>query len=288
MTFNTLIEPTQLAAHLEDGDWVVFDCRFDLADTGRGRRDHDAGHVPGARYAHLDDDLSGPGTPGSGRHPLPDPQAFITWLAAQGVSNDSQVVVYDEDSGAVAARLWWMLRHWLGHPAVAVLHGGWAAWQDADLTVETAQRPALPGEFSATANPDAAIDTDPLAEQLQAERVRLLDARMPPRFRGEIEPLDPVAGHVPGALNIPFPVNLVDGRFDTPDNLRARYLTALDGMDPAHAVCMCGSGVTACHDLLAMDIAGLCGGRLYVGSWSAWCSDPSRPMATSREGIDTE
>lgn len=279
MTFSTLIEPGQLAAHLDDGDWVVFDCRFDLGDTGKGRRDYQAGHIPGARYAHLDEHLAGPIVPGSGRHPLPDPDGFIVWLASQGVSNDSQVVVYDDGAGAIASRLWWMLRHWLGHPACALLQGGWAAWQAAGLATETGEPAAIAGEFVATPDDQAVITTEALAQALQDGSVRLLDARMPPRFKGEMEPLDPVAGHVPGAVNLPFPVNLVDGLFDAPASLRARYQAALDGKAAEQAVLMCGSGVTACHDLLAMDIAGLSGARLYVGSWSAWCSDPARPAA---------
>lgn len=280
MSFSTLIEAEQLAAHLDDNDWVIFDCRFDLGDTAKGRREYDAGHIPGACYAHLDQDLAGPIVPGSGRHPLPDADTFIAWLASQGVSNSSQVVVYDDGAGAFASRLWWMLRHWLGHPAVALLHGGWEAWQQAGLPVETAARHPLPGEFSARPDAEAVIGTEQLAAALQQDAVRLLDARMPPRFKGELEPLDPVAGHVPGAVNLPFMVNLADGRFDDANSLRQRYLAALDGVAPDRTVCMCGSGVTACHDLLAMEIAGLPGGRLYVGSWSAWCSDPDRPVAT--------
>jgi thiosulfate/3-mercaptopyruvate sulfurtransferase len=172
-----------------------------------------------------------------------------------------------------------MLRHWLGHQATAVLHGGLADWQAAGLGCETDTPPPMPGEFAATPNPGVVIDTPALAEALADERLRLLDARMPPRFRGEMEPLDPVAGHIPGAINLPFTVNLVDGYFDAPDSLRARYLAALDGVVPRNSVCMCGSGVTACHDLLAMEVAGLPGGRLYVGSWSAWCSEPGRAVA---------
>jgi thiosulfate/3-mercaptopyruvate sulfurtransferase len=279
MAFTTLIEPGQVAPHLDDDDWVVFDCRFDLADPGKGRRDYQASHVPGSRYADLDEQLSGAIVPGSGRHPLPDPQVFIDWLASQGVSNDSQVVVYDDAEGAFAARLWWMLKHWLGHQACALLHGGWTSWRAEGLPTTSEQHQAVPGSLVARARDDALIGTDELAEAMAAERIRLLDARMPPRFRGELEPLDPVAGHVPGAVNLPFPVNLVDGRFDAADSLRARYLAALESMSPEHAVCMCGSGVTACHNLLAMELAGLPGGRLYVGSWSAWCSDPARPVA---------
>lgn len=279
MAYNTLIEASQLAAHLDDNDWVIFDCRFDLGDTAKGQREYTAGHIPGARYAHLDNDLAGAIVTGSGRHPLPDPQVFIAWLASQGVSNDTQVVVYDDGAGAIAARLWWMLRHWLGHQATALLHGGWAGWQAADQPVESQAPVILPGEFIASTNPHVVIDTATLAKRLFSDRLRLLDARMPPRFKGEMEPLDPVAGHVPGAFNLPFMVNLVDGVFDTPDNLRARYLAALDGVAAGDAVCMCGSGVTACHDLLAMDVAGLPGARLYVGSWSAWCSDPARPVS---------
>lgn len=279
MTFSTLIDPDQLAPHLADPAWVVFDCRFDLGDTAKGRRDYDTGHIPGARYAHLDHDLAGPIVPGSGRHPLPDPATFVAWLRDQGVSRDSQVVVYDDGAGAMASRLWWMLKHWLGHDAVVVLQGGWDAWQAAGLPAESGAPAVIPGDFDATANREVAIDTGELAAALADGAVRLIDARMPPRFKGEMEPLDRVPGHVPGAVNLPFPVNLVEGRFDTPENLRAHYLGALDGMAPQDTVCMCGSGVTACHDLLAMELAGLPGARLYVGSWSAWCSDPARPVA---------
>jgi len=279
MAFSTLIEPEQLAPHLGDADWVVFDCRFDLGDTAKGRRDYAAGHIPGARYAHLDDDLAGPIVPGSGRHPLPDPQAFIDWLQRQGVSKTSQVVVYDDGAGAIAARLWWMLRHWLGHESTALLHGGWAAWQTAGLASTTDQPQPPTGDFAARTNTAVVIDTQALADAMADEPPCLLDARMPPRFKGEIEPLDPVAGHIPGAVNLPFTVNLVESRFANLENLRAHYLAALDGTPPENTVCMCGSGVTACHDLLAMELVGLPGGRLYVGSWSAWCSDPVRPVA---------
>jgi thiosulfate/3-mercaptopyruvate sulfurtransferase len=279
MAFSTLIEAAQLAAHLDDADWVIFDCRFDLGDTTKGRRDYDAGHIPGARYAHLDEDLAGPIVPGSGRHPLPDAEAFIAWLRRQGVSNDSQVVVYDEGAGAFASRLWWMLRHWLGHEATALLHGGLDAWQSSGLPTDTQPARPLPGDLSALPDDSRLIDSNSLADALQAGDTCLIDARMPPRFKGEMEPLDPVAGHIPGAVNLPFAVNLVEGRFNDPEELRQRYLAAMEGKDPAHTVCMCGSGVTACHDLLAMEIAGLPGGRLFVGSWSAWCSDPGRPVA---------
>lgn len=288
MSFSTLIEADQLAAHLDNSDWVVFDCRFDLGDTAKGRREYDAGHIPGARYAHLDDDLAGPVVPGSGRHPLPDAEAIIAWLRRQGVSDHTQVVVYDEGAGAFASRLWWMLRHWLGHEATALLHGGMAAWTAAGHPVDTDLPQPAAGRFSGQPDAGRIIDSETLSNALAEDEIRLIDARMPPRFKGEMEPLDPVAGHVPGAVNVPFAVNLVDGRFDDPDNLKQRYLAVLDDKSPVQTVCMCGSGVTACHDLLAMEIAGLDGGRLYVGSWSAWCSDPSRPVEATREEIDTE
>ena len=278
--YTTLIQPQQLAPHLADPRWAVFDCRFDLADPGAGRRAYLAGHVPGAQYAHLDDDLAGPITQTSGRHPLPDPRAFAERLGRWGVGNDSQVVVYDGATGGIAARLWWMLR-WLGHRDVAVLDGGFAAWQRAQLPVETETRARPAARFSGSPRDAAWIGSADLAECLARQDIALVDARASDRFAGRNETIDPVAGHVPGARNHPFAINLdADNRFLPALELHRRWSATLGGAPAAQAVCMCGSGVTACHNLLALEIAGLHGARLYPGSWSEWIRDPRRAVAT--------
>ncbi|WP_425258293.1 sulfurtransferase [Rubrivivax sp. RP6-9] len=275
MSFATLISAEQLRAL--PGPVVLLDCSFDLGDGSAGERAFTAGHLPGAQYAHLDRDLSGAKAPGQGRHPLPDRTAFAARAGAWGVRPGVQVVAYDAQGGPYASRLWWLLR-WLGHDAVAVLDGGLAAWQAAGGTLEAgtatpAGGPAYPAS-DAPAMPS--IDTGALLAALG--RVRVLDARAGERFRGEVEPLDPVAGHIPGATLRCFKDNLLpDGRFKPAAQLRAefdRYATP-----PEQVVHQCGSGVTACHNLLAMTHAGLAGARLYPGSWSAWCSDPARPVA---------
>lgn len=281
MTHTTVISAAALQPHLTAGDWVVFDCRFDLGDPQAGYRDYRAGHLPGAHYAHLDERLSSPIGPDTGRHPLPDPVALAAWLGECGVQRGSQVVVYDALNGAVAARLWWLLR-WLGHEAVAVLDGGFKAWVDAGNVLEQeVPSPRGAGDYPAAVQHTMAIEVDELQEALQAERVRLLDARAPARFRGETEPLDRVAGHVPGAVNLSFSENLAPGgRYLKAAALRERLARAMGPFSPADTVCMCGSGVTACHTLLAMEMAGLSGARLYAGSWSEWIADPQRPVAT--------
>lgn len=278
MGFTTLISVADLAPHLNDPDWIVFDCRHDLVDTGIGRRAYAQSHIPGARFLHLDDDLSGPQTGANGRHPLPDPEDFRARLAALGMANDKQAVAYDASGGYYAARLWWMLR-WVGHDRVAVLDGGWEAWLAAGLPV-TSQLPAIkPGAFSGAAH-DCTVDTKFISAQLGHSRVRLIDARSPDRFRGENETLDPVGGHIPGAANRFFKNNLAaDGCFKPPAELKREFSALLDALPPTQVVHQCGSGVTACHNLLAMEIAGLHGSKLYPGSWSEWCSDPQRPVA---------
>lgn len=279
---STLIRVGQLADRLADANTLVFDCRFDLNDPDNGRKDYDTGHIPGARYAHLNDNLAGPVGLGTGRHPLPDVDVFITWLREQGLCNRHQVVIYDDSAGAMAARLWWMLRHWLGHTATAVLDGGWNAWAEAGLPVESARPETVPGDFAARPDTSRVVDSDTVAQRLNQGSACLIDARMPRRFRGEMEPLDPAAGHIPGARNVPFTANLAaSGRFAEPGTLRSQYQQVLEHHAPADTICSCGSGVTACHNLLAMDLAGLSGAQLYVGSWSAWCSDPARPIVTS-------
>jgi thiosulfate/3-mercaptopyruvate sulfurtransferase len=284
MIHRALVDCAEASARLDDPAWCLFDCRFDLADTGRGERNFLQAHIPGASYAHLDHHLSGSITPASGRHPLPDPTALSAWLGRHGVAPGVQVVVYDDTGGSMAVRLWWLLR-WLGHDAVAVLDGGWPAWQAAGLPVAggTAAKPA-PRVFNGTPDWHEVVTTAAIARQLETggDDILLLDARTAERFRGEAEPIDPVAGHVPGALNLPLQDNLNDdGTFRSPQALRALYAPLLDGRPPGRVAAMCGSGVTACHDLLAMEIAGLRGGRLYAGSWSEWIRDPARPVATA-------
>lgn len=279
MFYTTLVDTQTLAEHL-DAAWRVFDCRFALSDPPAGERACREGHIPGARYLHLDHDLAGPVTLQSGRHPLPDPEILAKKLAAAGVSTDTQVVAYDAAAGAFAARLWWLLR-WLGHSQVAVLDGGWQRWvrEGRPASVETPAN-AAKGNLRAHADRSLWLDAGEVWQQTQANSGRLFDARARERFRGEVEPIDPVAGHVPGAVNLPYAENVSeDGCFKSVAALHARFLSALNGVSPDRAVSMCGSGVTACHNLLAMEVAGLKGARLYAGSWSEWIRDPQRPVA---------
>lgn len=281
---HPLITPQALAARLDDPDWIVFDCRHAPAGAPPGRATHDqgpgayaAGHIPGARYADLERDLAGPIGAGTGRHPLPDWNAFCAWLGRQGVGNDSTVVVYDASSGAWAARLWWMLCA-LGHARVAVLDGGFARWQREGHPVTTDAPRIEPATF--TGRPEAAQQAT--LEEVQAHLgdpgLLLVDARAPERYRGETEPIDPRAGHIPGAVNLPFAGNVdAEGVFLPPERLRERLLRAYGGRPPETTVHYCGSGVTACHNLLAQAATGLPPGRLYAGSWSQWCADPQRP-----------
>ena len=281
--FQTLIDCKQLAASLGDPDWRVFDCRFDLAATARGEQDYAEAHLPGAYYAHLDRDLSGPITAQSGRHPLPDPARLRAWFGRHGIAPTTQVVVYDDSGGNMAVRLWWLLR-WFGHDRVALLDGGWQAWTVAGLPLQRSAPPAAdPVSFDGNPDWEQVVSTDTLHHQLVTGegRLQLMDARTAQRFRGEEEPIDPVAGHIPGAVNIPLQDNLDPrGCFKPAQELRAMYLQALGETPADQVVAMCGSGVTACHNLLAMELGGLHGGRLYAGSWSEWIRDPGRPVAT--------
>lgn len=275
MTYRTLITAAELRALA--GPRVLLDCSFDLADPAAGERGFAAAHLPGAQYAHLDRDLSGPKAPGRGRHPLPERAAFAATAGRWGVAPGVQVVCYDGQGGPYAARAWWLLR-WLGHDAVAVLDGGPAAWQADGGTLSAEPAPAMAqAPYPARAEPAMpTVDAATLLRRLG--RVRIVDARAPERFRGETEPLDPVAGHIPGATNRVFKLNLgPDGRFKPAAQLRAEFdAWATPTGETVH---QCGSGVTACHNLLAMAHAGLDGTVLYPGSWSEWCSDPSRPVA---------
>ena len=281
MTFSTLISATELARHLGDAAWVVCDCRHDLADTGAGRRAYAESHIPGARFVHLEKDLSARKTGRNGRHPLPDPDKFAHRLGELGIANGKQVVAYDASGGPYTARLWWMLR-WLGHDAAAVLDGGWNAWVK-DQHPVTNQVPRIEAaRFAPRPRTGVAVDAKAVAARLGKPGPLLLDARIPGRFRGENETLDPVAGHIPGAMNRPWQLNLeTDGRFKTTVELRKEFGETLAGRAPEQVTHYCGSGVTACHNLLAMEVAGFAGSKLYPGSWSEWCSDPSRPIAIS-------
>jgi thiosulfate/3-mercaptopyruvate sulfurtransferase len=275
--FTAVISPARLAESLGGNGWVVVDCRFDLGASEKGLQAFRTSHVPGAVYAHLDRDLSGAIGGNTGRHPLPDAGRFMQWLGRQGIGNDSQVVAYDDTGGSMASRLWWLLR-WLGHERVAVLDGGWQAWTKAGLPVTAQSRPPRPTEFCGGPDMSGIVTTQALL--LPEPRRLIVDVRAAERFRGEREPIDPVAGHIPGAVNLPLQRHLVpDGRFLPAADLRALYLPMVTDRQPADLVFMCGSGVTACHGILAMQRAGLPGARLYAGSWSEWIRDAARPVA---------
>lgn len=280
--FSTLISVQSLQTLLASGSPpVVLDTSFDLNDAAAGERAYRGAHLPGALYAHLDRDLCGEKTGRNGRHPLPERAVFAATAGRFGVTPTTQVVVYDRQAAMFSARLWWMLR-WLGHEAVAVLDGGFAAWQLAGGAVQGAAVSVAPQSaypIGAEVSPLVrTIDADTL--QAQLGRIGLIDARAPERFRGEVEPLDAQAGHIPGASNRFFKDNLAaDGRFKPAEVLRAELLTLIGERSASEVVHQCGSGVTACHNLLAMAVAGIDGAALFPGSWSEWSSDPSRPVA---------
>jgi thiosulfate/3-mercaptopyruvate sulfurtransferase len=279
MPYATLVSTQELFEHLSDPNWVVFDCRHDLKRPEVGPREYAKSHVPGARFLHVDEDLSAPLTGKNGRHPLPDPEEFARKLGAAGVDRAKQVVAYDAHGGSYAARLWWMLR-WLGHDAVAVLDGGWGKWLREERPETDAVPMPEPARF-APARRAPAVDTAFVLAHLRDPSLLVVDARSAERYSGATEPLDPVAGHIPGSINLPFQDNLAAGGvFKSAGALRALWEPLLHGLAPANVVHSCGSGVSACHNLLAMEIAGLSGSRLYAGSWSEWCADPTRPIAT--------
>lgn len=278
MAYSTLIDGARLQPQLGDPGWCVVDVRHQLADTTYGERAYAAGHIPGAVFLHLDRDLSGPLTGSNGRHPLPDPAALMARLSAVGIGNATQVVVYDDAGGMIAGRLWWLLR-WLGHDRVALLDGGFPLWQAEGRPVDAMPAARPVARFSGQPR-DGAVDTAWLLAHLGRPELCLVDARGADRFRGENETIDPVGGHIPGARNRCFKDNLeADGRFKPAAVLHAEYLALLAGNAPTEVVMQCGSGVSACLNLLAMEIAGLRGAKLYPGSWSEWCADPARPVA---------
>jgi len=285
--YATLISVAQLQAlQRSNAPLVVFDCSFELSQPGAGDAQYAQSHIAGALRADLDRNLSAHGAPDAasgGRHPLPSREAFARWVGSMGVQPTTQVVVYDRQGMNYCGRLWWMLK-WLGHQAVAVLDGGFAAWQAAGGGVEQgsiqASAAGAAPAYPLAASPYALVDADNVAKQLGKPQQTVLDARGAPRFRGEVEPLDPVAGHIPGALNRVFSSNLnAQGFFKSAQELRAEFDALLAGRDPTTVVHHCGSGVSAVPNILAMEVAGLGVSALYAGSWSDWCSDPSRPMA---------
>lgn len=278
MSYTTLVDVATLRAHLDDPSWLVVDVRHQLADVGYGERAYKAGHIPGAVFLHCDRDLSGPMTGSNGRHPLPDPARLAERLGEIGIGATTQVVVYDDAQGMIAGRLWWLLR-WLGHDAVALLDGGLQAWQAAGGALTEVLPTLIPRTFVSRPQ-DMLVKAGYVLERIETPQMHLIDARGPDRFRGENETIDPVGGHIPGAVNRFFKDNLLpDGHFKPAAELRAEWLAVLAGSAPDQVIHQCGSGISACLNVVAMEIAGLPGSRLYAGSWSEWCADPGRPVA---------
>lgn len=286
MPFTTLISTPELDRHLDDPNWAIFDCRFQLKDTEFGRHAYEQAHIPRAAYVHLDDDLSGPIVPGrTGRHPLPSIEAAARKFSAWGIERGrTQVVAYDAQGGALAAaRLWWMLR-WLGHEPVAVLDGGWQKWQKEGRQTTSDSESKKAKVFVPQPRPEMIIDADFVQRSIGNPDFRLFDARTADRYRGENETIDPVAGHIPGAISSPYPDDLdQEGTFKSANELRDLYRSLLGSIPASQSAFYCGSGGTAPHNILAMMHAGLGEARLYAGSWSEWITDPKRPIKTGTE-----
>jgi thiosulfate/3-mercaptopyruvate sulfurtransferase len=278
--YTTLITTDDLARHLDDSAFVIVDCRHNLADVDAGERAYRAAHIPGAAFLHLDRDLSGAKTGRNGRHPLPEVAALAATFGRVGIDKTKQVVAYDQNSGMWASRLWWLLR-WLGHDAVAVLDGGLDKWT-AEWRPQTSELPAPRSATFVPIRPGPAASADEIVRHLNDGSLFVLDARAPERYRGDLEPLDRIAGHIPGAHNRPYGENLTPQRnFKPAALLRSEFEALLGDTSPSTVVHHCGSGVTACHNVLAMSVADLPGSRLYPGSWSEWIADPARPIARS-------
>ncbi|GJJ00375.1 sulfurtransferase [Duganella rhizosphaerae] len=279
---TTLIDAAELSQHLTDDNWVILDCRHDLMNPNAGRDGFAIGHIQNAQFANIDTDLSGAkqGEDGKfrGRHPLPERAALIETLRGWGINDDTQVVAYDAHGGMFAARLWWLLR-WVGHPAVAVLDGGLAAWQSQGLAMVTPAAPRARGTIHEQSSLAPTVSVEDVVANLATQARTVVDARAADRYRGENETIDPVGGHIPGAKNRFFKDNLnADGRFKDAAQLKEEFTPLFASAQ--QAIMQCGSGVTACHNLLALEVAGLSGAALYPGSWSEWCADPARPVAT--------
>ena len=285
MNWTSLVSTEALAAQIAQPGLVIVDCRFALDDIDWGERAYLEAHVPGARYAHLDRDLSGTKNGRNGRHPLPDQSTLVRTLSQYGISGLTQVVAYDQDAGMYASRLWWLLR-WAGHPRVAVLDGGFARWSREQRPVRGGtEQIGAPAAFVPHFDDSMHADASNVERALNEREPLLIDARAPERFRGDIEPIDAVAGHIPGAVNHPYKQNVeADGVFLPAQELRIAFERTLAGHSPAQAICYCGSGVTACQNLLAMEYAGLPGAKLYAGSWSEWASDAARPIERGPRG----
>ena len=279
--WNTLVQAETLSIALGRPDLAIVDCRFSIISPGAGESAYLQGHIPGAVYAHLDRDLSDMSKHGDGRHPWPDADTFTAKLGEWGIAPHHQVIAYDDGDGAHAARLWFLLRV-LGHEKVAVLDGGWARWTALGLPIDTQVRKPAPLRYSGSFDRTRLLDAEAVQARLDAGEL-LIDARAADRFRGENEVIDRVAGHVPGARSRPYAENLIDGRFKAPMQLADEFRALLGARTPEQTIAMCGSGVTACHHLLAMERAGLKGAKLFTGSWSGWISDPSRPIATGAD-----
>jgi thiosulfate/3-mercaptopyruvate sulfurtransferase len=278
MAFRTLISTAALALHTDDPAYAIVDCRAKLDDPAWGAHEHAASHIPGAVFADLMHDLSGPKSGSNGRHPLPAADALVQTFSRLGIASGVQVVAYDQENGMFASRLWWLLR-WLGHDAVAVLDGGFKKWIAEGRAVESGATQRAPRAFVGSPRPGMAVDAGAVAAHLGSGGPRLVDARAPERYRGDSEPIDKVGGHIPGARNHFYQWNLDErGLFRTPEELRAKITATVGDVAADQIVCYCGSGVTACHNLLAFEHAGLAGAKLYAGSWSEWSSDPSRPV----------
>jgi thiosulfate/3-mercaptopyruvate sulfurtransferase len=275
VSYRTLISTETLASHLREA-WVVVDCRYDLQNESWGHEQYRVAHIPGAVYVSLGEHLAAPRTGTNGRHPLPSVETLAATFGHLGISRDVQAIVYDQDNGMYASRLWWSLRY-LGHDAVALLDGGWAKWTREGRPTTSGEEHRATTTFKANPRCEMQMGVEQVAGHLGDQSVLLVDARAPERFEGRNEPIDRVPGHIPGAVNHFFKTNLAeDGTMLPPDRLRRAFDDVLRGRDPSEVVMYCGSGVTACHNLLAMEEAGLPGGRLYAGSWSEWSADPSR------------
>jgi thiosulfate/3-mercaptopyruvate sulfurtransferase len=279
MSYRDVIKIQELKDHLEDPNWVIIDCRYSIAEPDLGYQEYRQGHIPGALYVSLEEELTGEIIPGkTGRHPLPQLKDIVERLSSWGVNQDTQVVVYDHSTGAFAARLWWIL-NWLGHEKVAVVNGGWEAWVKDIGQIENMENSSKPSKFIPTVREDLAVDAQFVDSIRSDPGYLLLDSRSPERYHGIEEPIDPIAGHIPGAVSVPYHDNLTDeGLFKSEREIRDRFSGVLGDISPANTIFYCGSGVSAIHNLIAMRMAGFEMAKLYPGSWSEWITDPSRPI----------